>query len=243
MSKHPPRAELTLGRVVLLNLVRDYAELDVSDLPLAALEAIERNSAGTLTLFNPKDRSRGGKGSKSDDAAGPDDPRDARSATTPMMSGAGDGSDDEPRTESGGRSSRRRGPSYGPTQDKPLSRAAAAELVKLSDEDDWANEVWSFWARSHHRRLDQKTPFILDPDLPALDDRTRAMLDVTSAVTIVEENPLEVIQRGMAEFAERAVVGASVEVTVERLVSKGAMVRTVEGSPGSSRARSSRGRR
>lgn len=214
-------SELTVGRIVLLNLVRDYAELNVSDLPLAALEAIEKNSAGTITLVNPKDRSRGAKGSKPDDQLA-DEP-----------------DDDAAHDESGGdgeTTDRKRRPKLAPsgtelrtTKDKPLSRAAAAKLVKLSDEDDWANEVWSFWARSHHQRLDQKTPFVLDPDLPALDDRTRAMLDVTGVVTIVEENPLEVIQRGMAEFAERAVVGTPVEVTVERLVSKGAIVTTAEG--------------
>lgn len=216
-------SELTLGRVVLLNLVRDYAELDVSDLKLAALEAIEKASAGTLKLFNPKHRSRGVRGDGPDDDldeldevdydAADDDAGDAQSKKKP------------PKLAPGGTQLRT-------TQDKPLSRAAAIELVKLSDEDDWANEVWSFWARSHHQRLDQKTPYVLDPELPALDERTRAMLDVTGVVTIVEENPLEVIQRGMAEFAGRAVVGTPVEVTVERLVSKGAIVTTAEGLSG-----------
>lgn len=218
-----PTGDLQVGRTVLLNLVRDHAELNCAELDLNALEQIAKKSAGTLKLFTPEQLknstpTRSGRGDSlateiGDEANGED------------SAPGGVDADDEPRPAPVGTELRT-------TQDKPLSRAAAAELVALSDEDDWANEVWSFWARSHHRRLDHKNPFVVGVDLPALDERTTAMMDVPAAVIIDEEVPIEAIRRRLAQFVDSTPDGTAVEVTVDRIVGSGAFVQTVDGLTG-----------
>lgn len=239
-------AELRVGQTVLLNLVRDHAELNCAQLDLSALARIEKKSAGTLRLFTPEDRKS--KPSKSrrpahvrlgaDSSAtrnGQDD-----SAPVCVNDAGGVGADErgepdanapsvldgeDPRLAPAGTELRT-------TQDKPLSRAAAKQLVELSDEDDWANEVWSFWARSHHRRLDQKVPFVTGVDAPELNERTAAMLDKRAVVVVDEEDPSEVLRRRLTSFAERTPVGSMVTVTVENVAGSGAFVTTEDGMDG-----------
>lgn len=221
--------EFRVGQTVLLNLVRDYAELSCAELDLDALEQIAKNSAGTLKLFTPEDRR--GKSSK---------PRRTEKADKGEESGAPAVSNDEAADAPGtgaadGDGDVRLAPAgteLRTTQDKPLSRAAATQLVELSDEDDWANEVWSFWARSHHRRLDQKVPFVTGVEMPVLDERTAAMLDARAVVIVDEEDPIEVVRRRLAEFEERTSVGTLITATVDNLAASGAFVSTSEGIDG-----------
>lgn len=246
--------EFRVGQTVLLNLVRDYAELNCADLDLDALEQIAKNSAGTLKLFTPEDRRRrsskprrnekpdkggeGGASAVSDDeavaSAGADsaeaaeaaEPAESRESTEAADAGAADADGEvDARLAPAGTELRT-------TQDKPLSRAAATQLVELSDEDDWANEVWSFWARSHHRRLDQKVPYVTGVEMPVLDERTAAMLDARAVVIVDEEDPIEVVRRRLAEFEERTSVGTLITATVDNLAGSGAFVRTDDGIDG-----------
>lgn len=213
--------DLQVGQTVLLNLVRDYAELNCAELDLDALERIANNSAGTLTLVTPEKWKTGKPGRREPDGYAETD--------------SGDNAD-PPGHESSKADKERRlaplGTELRTTRDKPLSRAAAVELVELSDEDDWANEVWSFWARSHHRRLDLKVPFIVGVDFPALDERLASRLDVPAVVVIDEEAPIEVLRRRLREFVDRTPIGTAVEVTVDRIAGSGAFVTTTSGTDG-----------
>ncbi len=212
---------LQIGQVVLLNLVRDSATLNCSELDLDALTRIEHKSAGTLRLVIPQRRSRSSERPK---VVG-EPPYGGDAGNDGFLHQPDPDEVEEPRIAPVGTEMRT-------IQDKPLSRAAAAELVGLSVEDDWANDVWSFWARSHHRRLDNRTPFVIPAALPALDERTARMLDVPAAVTIDEEDPSEVIRRRLADFTGRTPVGTSIEVTIDRIVGSGAFVTTAEGLDG-----------
>ncbi|MBQ1065215.1 DEAD/DEAH box helicase [Micromonospora sp. D75] len=79
--------------------------------------------------------------------------------------------------------------------DKPLSRSAAIRLAQLSDNPQWANEVWSFWARSHHVALG---------NAPAYRSGTRTEpVEITADVVIAVESPLEQQRRLTSRYTEQ----------------------------------------
>lgn len=186
------------GLFVGLNLKRDRAELDVADLDLAALAEIELESDGHLALVNPRDRRSRDELTTytTETGVGPDQPLYVAAPPGTML-----------RSESEG----------------PVSRAAAIALVELDATPEWRNEVWSFWARSHHRRVDRAMPFQRS-EATEIDD---VPADVVIATRTARGTRLERLR----EFEVAHPPGSVVECLVNSTTDEHAVV-TVEGSRG-----------
>ncbi len=97
---------------------------------------------------------------------------------------------------------------------KPLSSKVAEALAALyPDSDEWANRVWSFWARSFHIRLDRNKEI-----LPG--DSTEVVEVAFETVVLDEEAPGVIADREFAEFARSEGTGQSVTGQV-RFVNNG----------------------
>ena len=103
-----------------------------------------------------------------------------------------------------------------PTTDKPLSRAAAELLCDLSDEPGWPNEVWSFWARSHHLMVHRQQPF--------LPGTSREPFDVPARVVLDTASPLDRQGQRVAAYRAEHPIGSVVECVVMRVANEGAFV-------------------
>ena len=103
-----------------------------------------------------------------------------------------------------------------PTTDKPLSRAAAELLCDLSDEPGWPNEVWSFWARSHHLVVHRQQPF--------LPGTSREPFDVPARVVLDTASPLDRQRQRVAAYRREHPIGTVVECVVMRIANQGAFV-------------------
>ena len=103
-----------------------------------------------------------------------------------------------------------------PTTDKPLSRAAAMLLCDLSDEPGWPNEVWSFWARSHHLVVHRQQPF--------LPGTRREPFDVPARVVLNTASPLDRQRQRVAAYRQEHPVGTVVECVVMQLADQRAFV-------------------
>lgn len=100
--------------------------------------------------------------------------------------------------------------------DRALSRSAAASLATLSDDPGWANEVWSFWARSHHLMVAANG---------GVRPGTRTEpVDVDAQVVLALETPAEQQRRLATRFAADHPVGSVVDATVVRLMDRGALI-------------------
>ena len=108
-----------------------------------------------------------------------------------------------------------------PTTDKPLSRAAAELLCELSDEPGWANEVWSFWARSHHLTVHRQQPF--------LPGTSTEPFDVPARVVVETASPLEQQRQRTEAYRQRHPVGSVVECTVMRIANQRVFVELESG--------------
>lgn len=192
---------LALGDGVLIHLVRDVVSVDVGGLDLSVLEEIVTASDRQLELVDGRRRS-----DKSAKATRPKKAEKAGDTATTSGSPSNDDSD-----EIGAPIAEPAAPAavLKAVSSKPLSRHAAARLVTLDDSAAWSNEVWAFWARSHHLRVDSKTPFLpaARPDL----------VDVEATVKIATETPLEERRQLAAAVAETANSATIYETIVERL--------------------------
>lgn len=198
--------ELTAGDSIMVKLRSDRTSLDVSGLGVEKLRNIKSHQAGQLTIDGlpidegatlPKRASGGhGKQSRPDphiatsgNQAWDDDEEDALAPPGTLV--------------------------FAKTE-KPLSRSAAAALVELSDEPDWPNQVWSFWARTHHLRVDDRTPFI--------PGTLTEPAEVPATVHIEETTPLAQQQARIRAFTAQHPVDSVVECTVKSLSNRGAFV-------------------
>ncbi|MGX4657901.1 S1 RNA-binding domain-containing protein [Micromonospora sp. SCSIO 07396] len=108
--------------------------------------------------------------------------------------------------------------------EQPLSRSAATRLAELSDDPQWANEVWSFWARTHHLTLNGSRPY--RPGTRT--EPAEASADVVVAV----DSPLEEQRRLTKRFADQHPVGSVVQATVLTVLTHGAYAELVPGLEG-----------
>lgn len=113
------------------------------------------------------------------------------------------------------------GASLRPITDKPLSRAAAELLSELSDEPGWANEVWSFWARSHHLTVHRQQPFLPGTSTEAF--------DVPARVVVQTASPLDQQRQRTDAYRRQHPVGSVVESTVMRIANQSVFVELESG--------------
>ena len=177
------------GDPLLLNVVTDQSRLEVGGLDLDVLTGIVGNSQRQLELTGVRDEEgRAGRGRESKDE------RDEEDGERLAPSGA----------------------TLRPTTDRPLSRAAAKLLCDLSDEPGWPNEVWSFWARSHHLMVHRQQPF--------LPGTSREPFDVPARVVLDTASPLDRQRQRVAAYRREHPIGSVVECVVMRIASEGAFV-------------------
>lgn len=201
-----PATMLKVGDPVLLNLVSDRASLDVTGLDVEALREIEKASVRQLEVIGlPEDDREGrtGKGrySKNGKAREPKNPHE--------RDGDEDPDQDDLREAPAGTTIRAQ-------TDKPLPRSAALQLTQLNDEPEWPNQVWAFWARTHHLRVGDRPAFI--------SGSSSEPFDVPAAVTINAQQPIERQREMTSRFAEEHPVHSIVECFVRSLSSSGVYV-------------------
>ncbi len=92
------------------------------------------------------------------------------------------------------------------SSDKPLSRHNAIALVELDESHEWRNEVWAFWARSHHLQVDAEYGYIRGSSTEVIEREATVEIDSGS--------PLERQKAGIRNLAERIREGTVVNVTV-----------------------------
>ena len=190
---------LNLGDAVLLNLVSDRASLDVSGLDVGELRAIEKSSAGQLRIDGLPDDGHAKR-------SGEPNARPRQRDTEPDE-------DDQTKEEERLAPS---GTTIKANTDRPLPRSAAISLVGLSDELDWPNEVWAFWARSHHLKPGDRPPY--------LPGTQKEPFDVPAAVTVNTRTPIEQQRAALAAFAADHPLYSIIECTVQALVKSGVFV-------------------
>lgn len=190
----PTAPALGAGDAILLNLVADRASLDVSGLDAGALRAIEKSSAGQLKIDGLPDADRQAK------------------------------RDGETKTEEEEENLAPPGTTIKANTDRPLPRSAALSLVGLSDEPDWPNEVWAFWARSHHLKVSDRPPYIPGTQTERF--------NVPATVTVTTLTPVEQQRAALAAFAAGHPVHSIIECTVRSLVKSGVFVDLGDGLEG-----------
>lgn len=199
--------QLTCGDPIMIRLQSDRASLDVSGLSVDGLRSIEAQQAGQITINGLPDE--GGQPRGKSKRAGAPPARVNGDSAAPQ-----DDEGDEAYTDEGDLAPP--GTEVLAKTEKPLSRSAAAALVALSDEPDWPNEVWSFWARTHHLRVNDRTPFI--------PGTLREPFEVPATVHIEETTPVEQRAAQLAAFAAAHPVHSVVECVVRSLTNTGVVV-------------------
>jgi ribosomal protein S1/HrpA-like RNA helicase len=205
-SEAPP---LGCGDAIMIKLGSDRARLDVSGLSIDGLRRIEAEQAGQITIDglpkdenssstrSPKSKGRHRASPAADtllaphDEQGPDLDEEADDPAPPGTVVLG-------KTE------------------KPLSRSAATALAELSDDADWPNEVWSFWARTHHLRVDDRTPYI--------PGTLTEPFEMRATVRIDETTPLTQQRARMAAFTIKHPVYSAIECIVKSYSNSGVSV-------------------
>jgi predicted RNA-binding protein with RPS1 domain len=108
---------------------------------------------------------------------------------------------------------------------KPISRKAVAALAALDESAAWQNEVWAFWARSHHLQVDRKSPYIAGKPTEVFDFRSE--VDVDEGETNAER-----IRRLVAEYLRDHPVNSVVEAEVEQITDGAVFVKLQDGLDG-----------
>ena len=189
------RQALAVADPLLLNIVTDQSRLEVSGLDLDVLADIVGNSQRQLELTGVRDaEGKAGRRASASPGVEDRDDRDEEAAERLAPPGA----------------------ALRPTTDKPLSRAAAELLCELSDEPGWPNEVWSFWARSHHLTVHRRMPFLPGTGHEPFDVPARVILDTAS--------PLDRQRQRVAAYRREHPVGTVVECIVIQIANQGAFV-------------------
>jgi HrpA-like RNA helicase/predicted RNA-binding protein with RPS1 domain len=197
----PDIPPLSLGDPLLLNIVSDQSRLDVGGLDLDVLEEIVRSSHRQLELTGVNTEKLAG------DTQWDRNPKPKAEA----LSANARGEEGE-----GGERPAPPGAALRPTSDKPLSRSAAEQLCGLSDDPKWPNEVWSFWARSHHLTVHSQRPYLVGTN--------REPFDVAAVVVVETGSPLEQQRVRIQQYGRDHPVNSVVECTVVRLTDRGVYV-------------------
>lgn len=180
---------------VFLHLARDYAQLDVGDLDLDQLEAIEKSEVGGLKLI------------------------DARDSDDQEEEEADEGKEEPVRYAAPGAILRS-------VSNKPVSRKAVATLAALDETGSWQNEVWAFWARSHHLQIDRRSPFLPGKATEVFD--VRSEVDLSSE----DETNAERLRRMVIEYRRDHPENTVVEAEVERITDGAVFVKLRDGLEG-----------
>jgi len=194
----------------MVKLQSDRASLDVSGLSIEGLRSIEAQQAGQITINGLPDEGESPRGKakrahRDQVSPAPADENSIAAQADDRYGLADDDGDPAPP-----------GAEVIAKTEKPLSRSAAAALVELSDDPDWPNEVWSFWARSHHLRVDDRTPVI--------PGTFREPFEVPATVHIEEATPAEQREAQLTAFAAAHPVYSVVECVVRSLTNTGVVV-------------------
>lgn len=200
-------AQLAPGEPIMLKLRSDRTKLDVSGLSVDKLRLIESHQAGQLTIEGLPNNYEANTRSRNLPLA-PIQP--AVHSLSPVDNGSSHDEDNDDNQLSPP------GTFVIAKTEKPLSRSAATSLVGLTDEPDWPNEVWSFWARTHHLRVDDRTPFI--------PGTLTEPFEVRAAVRIEEATPLAQQQSRRAAFAAEHPVFSVIDCVVKSLSNRGVFV-------------------
>jgi ribosomal protein S1/HrpA-like RNA helicase len=189
----------------LLRLKRDEPELGVGGRDLDELEAIVAESARQLSIPRSRGNGRAGDG---DEAEVVDDY---------LEDNGSDDLDGRPI---------RRAPKKTVLKSKgdlPLSSVLAGRLAELDDSPAWRNTVWSFWARTHHMRLQGDGAVTQGTETEARPLRL-AQKDLS------DESPAEAARKRVAEFARHHAVDDTVSGAVSDVVGmSGARVQLKDG--------------
>lgn len=200
--------QLNTGDPIMVKLRSDRTSLDVSGLSVEKLRNIKSHQAGQITidgLPNDEDPAQHNR-----TIPGRPYKNQSRPGTQTAKNGNQASHDDD------GDGLAPPGTLVFAKTEKPLSRSAAAALVGLSEEPDWPSEVWSFWARTHHLRVDDRTPFIAG----TLTEPS----EVRATVHIEETTPLAQQQARITAFTAQHPVYSVVECTVKSLSNQGVFV-------------------
>jgi ribosomal protein S1/HrpA-like RNA helicase len=203
-----PGTALSVGDPVLLNLVSDRASLDVSGLDVKSLREIEKASARQLEivgLAEDEDQRGSHPGQRRSSKNG--ELKEPKTAPEPSA-------DEDPDQDNLHKALP--GTVIKAQTDKPLPRSAAIQLTELNDEPEWPNQVWAFWARTHHLKVSDRPAFI-----PGT--RTEPF-DVPATVTVNTQHPIDQQRELTSRFAEEHPVYSTVECFVRALSSRGAYV-------------------
>ncbi|GHG60783.1 hypothetical protein GCM10012320_35490 [Sinomonas cellulolyticus] len=202
--------QLNAGDPIMVKLRSDRTRLDVSGLSVEMLLDIESHQAGQITidgLPNDGDSVQAGRAKAGLRHKTQPQPR----AKTQIALNGRQAQDDDDVDDLAPP-----GTLVFAKTEKPLSRSAAAALVELSDEPDWPNEVWSFWARTHHLRVDDRTPFI--------PGTLSEPFEVRATVHIEETTPLAQHQARVTAFTAQYPVYSVLECVVKSLSNRGVLV-------------------
>jgi HrpA-like RNA helicase/predicted RNA-binding protein with RPS1 domain len=177
----------SFGSKWMLRLKLAESALAVGGMDLDRLDQIEKDSAYQLWLGVPKkDRDRD------------DDGHDDGAAVIPLIDLI-DGEDDQVDPI-------RKAPNkmiVRPKKGHPLSRVLAAKLAELDDTPEWQNEVWAFWARSHH--------MVTERPNGVLPGNSSAEIEVSLVRTEVEEEtPAEHARKKLSAVAAAGGMGLTV---------------------------------
>jgi len=221
------RPDLGLGDPLLVNVVRDQSRLDVSGLDLDVLEEVVAHSNRQLEVSGlPTDHEAPPKGPKKASGSKANTKNAAPAPRVMPVPDADADADADAPDEDSDEDERLAPPGamLRPTSDRPLSRSAAEALCDLSDDPKWPNEVWSFWARSHHMTIHSQLPFIVGT--------AREPFEVRASVVIETGSPLEQQRRRVEAYARDHPLNSVVEATVVSLARHGAYVELEPGLEG-----------
>jgi len=123
---------------------RAKSRLDVGELPRSAIEEIVLESARGIFFVEARNRTPG-----SDELAAVEEE---------LVEPATSDSDQETLLPSGAQ--------IECAQGRPLLRATARDLAQLDESPQWQNEVWAFWARSHHLEVVPQSLRVAEPSEP-----------------------------------------------------------------------------
>lgn len=144
--------QLEVGQAVLLNLYRDVASIDVGGLDLDALKKIEHESSLELKLEGAEGGDDAGAGHREDLESDEELPTRTAAAGAVLES----------------------------ESDNPVTDNAARALAGLDDSADWQNDVWRFWAQSHHLKVSKFNSYLPGSATEPIDCRAEVRVSAES---------------------------------------------------------------
>jgi ribosomal protein S1/HrpA-like RNA helicase len=111
----------------------------------------------------------------------------------------------------------------------PLPRATAAALAELDESPEWQDEVWSFWARSHHLKPAGKNAIRAADAIPPV--------EIAAEVKVDERTPLAARRDALIALGDDVAPGEQLTGIVRKVQSTGVFVEVAPGVEGRIAAR------